>query len=46
MIALGWHEGRSYSPRGVAKEVVANYRPGWVFADLYGQARFLRTAAA
>jgi hypothetical protein len=40
MRSLGWHEGRPYSPRGVAKEVVANYRPGWVFADLYGQARF------
>jgi len=40
MRALGWQEGRPYSPRGVAKEVVANYRPGWVFADLYGQARF------
>jgi hypothetical protein len=40
MRALGWQEGRQYSPRGVAKEVVANYRPGWVFADLYGQSRF------
>jgi hypothetical protein len=37
---LGWREGREYSPNGVAKEVVANYRTGWVFADLYGQARF------
>ena len=37
---LGWHEGHQYSPNGVAKEVVANYRPGWVFADLYGQSRF------
>ena len=40
MRSLGWQEGRPYSPNGVAKEVVANYRPGWVFADLYGQARF------
>jgi hypothetical protein len=40
MRSLGWHEGRQYSPNGVAREVVANYRPGWVFADLYGQARF------
>ncbi len=40
MRALGWREGHPYSPNGVAKEVVANYRPGWVFADLYGQARF------
>lgn len=40
MRAQGWSEGTQYSPRGVAKEVVANYRPGWVFADLYGQARF------
>ncbi len=40
MLSLGWREGRPYSPNGVAKEVVANYRPGWVFADLYGQARF------
>jgi hypothetical protein len=40
MRALGWREGRQYSPNGVAREVVANYRPGWVFADLYGQARF------
>jgi hypothetical protein len=40
MRSLGWREGRAYSPNGVAKEVVANYRPGWVFADLYGQARF------
>lgn len=39
---LGWHEGHQYSPNGVAKEVVANYRPGWVFADLYGQSRFAR----
>jgi len=33
-------EGSRYSPHGVAQEVVANYLPGWVFADLYGQARF------
>jgi hypothetical protein len=42
MLSLGWREGRPYSPNGVAQEVVANYRPGWVFADLYGQARFSR----
>jgi len=40
MLALGFREGSRYSPRGVAQERVANYRPGWVFADLYGQARF------
>ena len=37
---LGWREGHPYSPNGVAKEIIANYRPGWVYADLYGQARF------
>jgi hypothetical protein len=37
---LGFREGRAYNPRGLAQEVIANYRPGWVFADLYGQARF------
>ena len=36
MVSLGWREGRPYSPNCLAKEVVANYRPGWVFADLYG----------
>jgi hypothetical protein len=36
----GLREGSRYSPRGVAQEIVADYRPGWVFADLYGQARF------
>jgi hypothetical protein len=40
MLRSGLREGSRYSPRGVAQEVVANYRPGWVFADLYGQARF------
>ena len=40
MINLGWREGHPYSPNGVAQEIVANYRPGWVFADLYGQGRF------
>jgi hypothetical protein len=40
LIATGFREGARYSPNGVAQEVVANYRPGWVFADLYGQARF------
>jgi len=40
LMSLGWREGRRYSPNGVAQEVVANYRPGWVFADIYGQARF------
>ncbi|MGH9733101.1 MAG: hypothetical protein ACRD8A_00755 [Candidatus Acidiferrales bacterium] len=38
--SLGFTEGRRYSPRNVAQEVVANYREGWIFADLYGQARF------
>jgi hypothetical protein len=37
---LGWREGRPYSPNGAAQEIVANYRSGWVFADLYGQGRF------
>jgi len=36
----GFTEGRRYNPRNVAQEVVADYRPGWVFADVYGQARF------
>lgn len=40
MLSNGFREGSRYSPNGVAQEVVANYRPGWVFADLYGQARF------
>lgn len=40
MMQLGWREGHPYAPRGMAQEVVANYRPGWVFADLYGQGRF------
>lgn len=40
MLSLGFREGSPYSPRGVAQERVANYRPGWVFADLYGQAHF------
>ena len=40
LINLGWREGHPYSPNGVAQEIVANYRPGWVFADLYGQGRF------
>jgi len=40
LYSLGWREGHRYSPNGVAQGVVANYRPGWVFADLYGQARF------
>jgi len=38
--ATGFREGSRYSPNGVAQEVVANYRPGWVFADLSGQVRF------
>ena len=38
--SLGFTEGSRYTPRNVAQEVVANYRPGWVFADVYGQARF------
>jgi len=37
---LGFTEGRLYNPRNVAQEMVANYRPGWVFADVYGQSRF------
>jgi len=38
--SLGFTEGRRYNPRNVAQELVADYRPGWVFADVYGQARF------
>lgn len=34
---LGFYEGSSYN-----RQVVANYRPGWVFADVYGQGRFSR----
>jgi len=40
MRQLGWREGHPYSPRNMAQQIVANYRPGWVFADLYGQGRF------
>lgn len=40
--SLGFTEGRLYTPRNVAQEIVADYRPGWVFADVYGQARFAR----
>ena len=40
LMSLGFREGSRYSPRNVAQEVVANYRPGWVFADVYGQGRF------
>lgn len=32
---LGFDEGSSYN-----RQVVANYRPGWVFADVYGQGRY------
>ncbi|MGO8792569.1 MAG: hypothetical protein ACLQVL_34995 [Terriglobia bacterium] len=39
-LKLGWQEGRPYNLHGVAREIVANYRSGWVLADLYGQARF------
>ncbi len=40
MIKLGWREGHPYSPNNMSQSVIANYRPGWVYADLYGQARF------
>jgi hypothetical protein len=40
MKQLGWHEGHPYSPNNAAQQIVASYRPGWVFADLYGQSRF------
>lgn len=40
MRQLGWSEGHPYNPRNMAQQIVANYRPGWVFADIYGQARF------
>ena len=32
---LGFREGSSYN-----RQVIANYRPGWVFADVYGQGRY------
>jgi len=38
--ATGFHEGSRYNPRNMAQQVVANYRPGWVFADVYGQGRY------
>lgn len=40
LMSLGFREGSRYTPRNVAQEVIANYRPGWVFADVYGQGRF------
>jgi hypothetical protein len=40
--ATGFHEGSLYNPRNMAQMRVANYRPGWVFADVYGQGRFSR----
>jgi hypothetical protein len=40
LMSLGFREGSRYSPRNVAQEVIADYRPGWVFADVYGQGRF------
>jgi hypothetical protein len=38
--ATGFHEGSRYTPRNMAQMIVANYRSGWVFADVYGQGRF------
>ena len=35
----GLKEGSRYTQNG-AQAIVANYRSGWMFADLYGQARF------
>jgi hypothetical protein len=32
---LGFHEGSSYN-----RQAIGNYRPGWVFADVYGQGRY------
>ena len=32
---LGFREGSSYN-----RQTIADYRPGWVFADVYGQGRF------
>jgi len=40
MMRLGFHEGSPYTPGRGIREVVANYRPGEKFADLYGQLRF------
>jgi hypothetical protein len=39
MLQYGFTEGKVYAPRG-SRTIAANYRPGHVFADLYGQARF------
>jgi len=39
-VKLGWREGHPYSPNNMSQGIIANYRPGWVYADLYGQARF------
>lgn len=32
---LGFHEGSSYN-----RQAIGDYRPGWVFADVYGQGRY------
>ena len=40
MMATGFREGSPYNPGGRVQGMVANYRPGHLFAALYGQARF------
>jgi hypothetical protein len=35
LLGLGFQEGSSYN-----RQIIANYRPGWVFADVYGQGRY------
>jgi hypothetical protein len=40
MLRLGFREGSPYNPGGRVQGMVARFRPGPQFADLYGQARF------
>jgi hypothetical protein len=40
MMQLGFREGSRYNPGGRVQGMVARFRPGPQFADLYGQARF------
>jgi hypothetical protein len=43
MLRLGFREGSPYNPGGRVQGMVARFRPGPQFADLYGQARFSKT---
>lgn len=43
MMQLGFREGSPYNPGGRVRGMVAHFRPGPQFADLYGQARFSTT---